>query len=202
MIKYFEAGRIGFILNKKAELALSRLIEGNKNFVSCILNSNGRCSKTLKTMCFDQKPFACIVTCSDSRVVPEFVFNAGFGDLFVIRSAGAVIGPNILESVEYAVDVLAVPLVLILGHDDCGVIKYAQDIYPKEPEKFAVLAKSVYDAINNNESFDEIVRSYTILEKNKLLNRSSLLKKAHSNGNFEIVCAYLKFDTGEVVTIE
>lgn len=187
-------------MNKQAKLALNRLIEGNKNFVSGNLNLNGRCPKTLEKMRFEQNPFACVITCSDSRVVPEFVFNTGFGNLFVIRSAGAVIGPNILESIEYAIDALKVPLVLILGHDDCGVIKYAQSIYPKEPEKFGVLAKSVYDILDKSaDSFHQIVQNYTILEKDRLLGRSSLLKNAYDKGDFEIVCAYLKFDTGEVI---
>ncbi len=190
-------------MNKKAKSAFDKLTQGNKDFISGNLNLKGRCAETLNKMRFEQNPFACIITCSDSRVVPEFIFNAGFGDLFVIRSAGAVIGPNILESVEYAIDVLKVPLVLILAHDDCGVIKYAQSIYPQEPEKFGVLAKSVYDAIDGNKKcFDKIAYHYTTVEKNKLLERSALLKGAHKNGDFEIVCAYLKFDTGEVVAVE
>ena len=72
-----------------------------------------------------QQPFAVIVACSDSRVPPELIFNQGLGDLFVVRVAGGVVDEESLASIEYAVQHLRVPLIVVLGHTDCGVVKAA-----------------------------------------------------------------------------
>src|SRR5438046_3516734 len=74
-----------------------------------------------------QHPFATIVSCSDSRVPPEIVFDEGLGDLFVVRVAGNVINDESLGSIEYSVDHLGVRLVLVLGHQSCGAVKAARE---------------------------------------------------------------------------
>ena len=163
----------------------------NRDVNALIANKNG------------QSPIACIVTCSDSRVVPELIFDKGIGDLFVVRGAGAVIGPNILESVEYAVDHLKVPLVVVMSHDDCGVMKAAKSSYPEEPSVFKLLIKSVYEIIDNKtKCYNELARDYTLVKKRKLLKRSEILRKAYAKGELEIVRAYFKFDTGEIVILD
>ena len=189
-------------MNEKAQQALDLLLEGNKNFVNGKSCANHRTVEDLKTLSQGQSPIACIVTCSDSRVIPELVFDKGFGDIFVVRCAGAVIGENILESVEYAVDHLKVPLVMVLSHDDCGVMKAAKSLYPKEPEHLELLIRSVYEIIDSEtECYNEIAKNYTLTKKRKLLKRSKILRQAHFDGKFEIVRACLKFDTGEVVIV-
>lgn len=77
-----------------------------------------------------QRPFAVLFGCSDSRLAAEMIFDQGLGDLFVVRTAGNVIGPEVLGSIEYAVDVLATPLVVVLGHDSCGAIAAAMGGLP------------------------------------------------------------------------
>jgi len=72
-----------------------------------------------------QRPYATIVGCSDSRVAPELLFDAGLGDLFVIRVAGSLMSPEVFGSVQYAGTYLGVQLVMVLGHDGCGVVKAA-----------------------------------------------------------------------------
>ena len=74
-----------------------------------------------------QAPFAVVVTCSDSRVIPEAIFSCGIGDIFVIRTAGNVIGDHELASIEYAAHHLHVPLTVVLGHTNCGAVKAAMD---------------------------------------------------------------------------
>ena len=71
----------------------------------------------------EQTPFAAVFGCSDSRLAAELIFDVGLGDLFVIRNAGQVLAETILGSLEFAVEVIGVPLILILGHDQCGAIK-------------------------------------------------------------------------------
>lgn len=188
---------------EKAQQALDALLEGNKNFMKGISCAPNRSVKDLESMQNSQSPIACIVTCSDSRVIPELVFDKGFGDIFVVRCAGAVIGENVLESVEYAVDHLNVPLVMVLSHDDCGVMKAAKALYPKEPEHLELLIRSVYEIIDSEtECYNELAKNYTLTKKRKLLKRSKILRQAHHEGKFEIVRGYLKFDTGEVLIIE
>ena len=187
----------------KAKQALEILLEGNRNFVSGKTTAQHRTVEDLKKLSQGQSPIACVVTCSDSRVIPELVFDKGFGDIFVVRCAGAVIGENILESVEYAVDHLKVPLVMVLSHDDCGVMKAAKSLYPEEHEHLELLIRSVYEIIDSEtECYNEIAKNYTLTKKRKLLKRSKILRQAHFDGKFEIVRAYLKFDTGEVVIVE
>ncbi|MBS4759292.1 MAG: hypothetical protein KHX03_01170 [Clostridium sp.] len=190
-------------MNKRAKEALDILLEGNRNFVSGKNTAVHRTVDDLKSLQNGQSPIACVVTCSDSRVIPELVFDKGFGDIFVVRCAGVVIGENVLESVEYAVDHLKVPLVMVLSHDDCGVMKAAKALYPKEPDHLELLIRSVYEIIDSEtECYNELARNYTLTKKRKLLKRSKILRQAHHEGKFEIVRAYLKFDTGEVVIVE
>ena len=88
-------------MNEKAKQALDILLEGNKNFVNGKSTAQHRTVEDLKSLSQGQAPIACVVTCSDSRVIPELVFDKGFGDIFVVRCAGAVIGENVLESDRY-----------------------------------------------------------------------------------------------------
>lgn len=188
---------------ERAQKALNLLLDGNKNFVNGKLSAVHRTVEHLKDLKSGQSPIACVVTCSDSRVIPELVFDQGFGDIFVVRCAGAVIGENVLESVEYAVEHLKVPLVMVLSHDDCGVMKAAKSLYPEEPQHLQLLIRSVYEIIDSKtECYNELARNYTLTKKRKLLKRSEILRKAHHEGKFEIVRAYLKFDTGEVSVVE
>ncbi len=105
-----------------ATTALGKLLEGNERFVNnqeIHVNQNAKARlKTIK----NQKPFAAIVTCSDSRISPELIFDHGIGDLFEIRTAGTIMGEIELASLEYAVEHLGVQAVVILGHEDCGAI--------------------------------------------------------------------------------
>ena len=103
--------------------ALERLKEGNKTYINSV-KGVGDISpeKRLYTSKNGQKPYAVIVSCSDSRVIPEGIFSAGIGDLFVIRVAGNVIDNHQLGSIEYAVEHLGCKLVVVLGHTGCGAV--------------------------------------------------------------------------------
>ena len=107
--------------------ALKRLLDGNARFVAGKSDElNG--SKLIErraALTKDQKPFAVIVSCSDSRVPPEFVFNVGLGDIFVIRTAGEVVDTIALGSIEYAVEHLGSSLIVVLGHQQCGAVAAA-----------------------------------------------------------------------------
>jgi carbonic anhydrase len=110
-----------------ADEAMRRLIEGNNRF----LQGNARfptvCKETLADLARGQQPYATILGCSDSRVPPELIFDADFGELFIIRVAGNVISPEVMGSMQYAGAHLHTPLFLILGHEGCGAVKAAVD---------------------------------------------------------------------------
>ena len=108
-----------------AEEAKKNLIEGNKKFIASRAASVDASDDVLKASVQGQKPYAIIIACSDSRVIPEAIFSAGIGELFVIRVAGNVIGDNELGSIEYAAEHLGAKLVVVLGHDHCGAIDSA-----------------------------------------------------------------------------
>lgn len=108
--------------------SLSRLKKGNEIYIDATYNKN-KIDKAIRQKLLEkgQKPYAVILTCSDSRVVPENVFYTGLGDLFVVRVAGNVVDDTELGSIEYAISELDVPLVVVMGHDDCGAVKGASE---------------------------------------------------------------------------
>ncbi len=88
-----------------------------------------------------QEPFACVITCSDSRVGPEMVFDQSIGDLFVVRNAGTILTPEVVGSVEFAVEQLSVGLVVIMAHSNCGAIAAAVAEIPLEGAVASVVAR-------------------------------------------------------------
>ena len=109
-----------------AKEAKQRLIEGNKTYMGA-LTSHGDVSAEIRrdTAENGQHPYAIVITCSDSRVIPESIFSAGIGELFVVRVAGNVIDDHQLGSIEYAADHLGTKLILVLGHTRCGAVDSA-----------------------------------------------------------------------------
>ena len=107
---------------------LQRLLEGNQRFVKGEPTHPGRKPEDFAPLAAGQRPVAVIVGCSDSRVPPEILFDQGIGDLFVVRIAGNVVeggGPSVKGSIEYAIAELSVPLIVVLGHSQCGAVKAA-----------------------------------------------------------------------------
>lgn len=120
-----------------AEEALKKLKDGNARYLSAE-KSEGDISLAIrqKTCTEGQTPYAIVVTCADSRVIPESIFGAGIGDIFVIRVAGNVIDKNQLGSIEYAADHLGSRLVVVMGHTHCGAVGAAMGHAPEGFVKF------------------------------------------------------------------
>ena len=108
-----------------ADEALQRLIEGNERFLRGETRETGLPRETVARLAHGQQPFVTILGCSDSRVAPELIFDAGLGELFVVRVAGNVLSAEVAGSMQYAVSHLQTPLVVVLGHEGCGAIKAA-----------------------------------------------------------------------------
>jgi carbonic anhydrase len=103
--------------------ALEKIISGNQRFLDDKPNHPHQNKNSVLANQDGQKPFAIVITCSDSRVSPEIVFDQGIGDLFVIRNAGNLISDIDMGSIEYAVEHLDAKLIIVLGHTECGAIK-------------------------------------------------------------------------------
>lgn len=125
--------------NMSAKSALSRLAEGNQRYVAALTSWTDVCpALRALTARHGQEPYAIIITCSDSRVIPEAIFSASIGDLFVIRVAGNVIDDHQLGSIEYAASHLGVNLVLVLGHTHCGAVGAAMGEHAEGYIKYVV----------------------------------------------------------------
>jgi len=105
-----------------AEEALDRLIEGNQRFLRGEARGSAFRRETLAELAQAQRPYATVLGCSDSRVPPEWIFDVGLGELFVVRVAGNILSPEIAGSLQYAGSYLQTPLFVVLGHEGCGAI--------------------------------------------------------------------------------
>ncbi|MDO4537482.1 MAG: carbonic anhydrase [Coriobacteriales bacterium] len=137
-----------------AKAALERLRAGNELFLTSETNTGDTSPDIIKRLFEEgQAPFACVVSCADSRVVPEHIFMTGLGELFCIRVAGNVIGTMELGSCVYAAEHLHTPLVLVLGHTHCGAIEAAMETAQgeaaEEPQTLVPLVSTICDAIGS-----------------------------------------------------
>jgi carbonic anhydrase len=108
-----------------ADAALARMLEGNARFLRGEPRFSHQPREVLADLAHGQHPFATVLGCSDSRVPPELLFDAGFGELFVIRVAGNVISPEVVGSIQYAGTHLKTQLFVVLGHEGCGAVQAA-----------------------------------------------------------------------------
>lgn len=146
-----------------------------------------------------QEPYAIIVTCSDSRVSAEHLFNAGLGELFVIRNAGNVIGDYDLGSIEYGVEHLGCKLVVILGHESCGAV--AATIEGHAESYMATFVDEIASAIGDEEDA-ETAEYLNIQNSIDECMKSEILSEAVASGEVAIVGAYYSIDDGVVTFIE
>src|SRR5213595_3780476 len=150
-----------------------------------------------------QHPFAIIVSCSDSRVPPEIVFDQGLGNLFVLRVAGNVIDDHSLGSIEYAVDHLAVRLIVVLGHQRCGAVKAAKETIAAKgeaPAHIQSLVTAIQPAVEATVQGDleTTVRENVKNVVQALRSSAPVLKAKVDSGELKVVGAYYSLDTGSV----
>jgi carbonic anhydrase len=188
--------------------ALARLMAGNQRFQN---DATGRPlfdAKRRAELVGGQAPFAVILSCSDSRVPPELLFDQGLGELFVVRLAGNTVTRAGLESIEYAVDHLGANLIMVLGHDSCGAVKGAlAECMSKPatdlPEIFANICPAVGQAHKaKGDELESSVTDLNVLDQVKILQRSPLLKKRITDGSLKIVGGRYNLKSGKVEIIK
>ena len=191
------------------ENALELLKEGNARFVNNQMVKNDFLEQ-VKITSQGQYPFATILSCIDSRVPAEIIFDQGIGDIFSIRIAGNILNEDILGSMEFACKAAGSKLILVLGHTRCGAVKGAIDNV--EMGNLTGLLKKIAPAIELAKSessysveepqfMNEVVNNNTVNVKDEILEKSEILNKMVQNGELAIVKGVYEVETGEVILI-
>ena len=192
--------------------ALAKLMEGNARFVEGKNTHPNMSLERRAELAEGQAPYAIIVSCSDSRVAPELLFDAGPGDLFIIRAAGNIVDDYGIGSVEYAAGPLASPLVVVLGHESCGAVDaaVAAEVNNADfPGRIHDIVEDIRPAVEaamehaTGPALLEEAISVNAVSVAKQLSRSEpILEDAVEAGTLKIVAARYDLDTGKVELIE
>ena len=208
--------------------AWSRMLAGNRRFTEGKLEHPNRSVEARKAVIDTHEPDAAVLSCSDARVSPDIIFDAGIGDLFTVRTAGQVIDDAVIASLEYAVDVLGVRLLVVLGHQNCGAIKQACKEYEAllheltaDAEDSLMAADSVADLderiLNAKslmlrtvgfsiwqaheselESTEDFERVHIARTIEQLVEQSEVIQRALAEDRLMITGARYQLDTGKV----
>jgi carbonic anhydrase len=190
-----------------AEQGLRRLISGNKRFVSGKARFPTVCKETLAALAKGQQPYATILGCADSRVPPELIFDANFGELFIVRVAGNVISPEIMGSIQYAGTHLRTPLFVVLGHEGCGAVNAALEYKlngTQQHSRIQILLNNIVPGLrevdhrlSRQEQLTRAVEANVRWSMNQLLETPEG-KKAAAEGQKKLVGAVFEFKSGRV----
>ncbi len=182
------------------EQVISRLQEGNSRFVADNLNRELQDNTRREHLTSGQEPFAIVLSCADSRVVPEMAFDAGLGELFVVRVAGNIANSSSIASIEYAVAHCGSQVIVVLGHESCGAVTAAV-AGGDNGYNLNHLLSHITPAISASKegaAINDVVKTNAQLTVEELKNRSSIIGKAVDSGQVKIVPAYYNLDTGKV----
>jgi carbonic anhydrase len=185
--------------------ALERLIEGNARYVKGVSKRHDFKAER-EALVGGQNPYAAILSCADSRIAPEYAFDAGRGDLFVVRVAGNFANDDVIASLEYGVAVLNVPLIMVLGHGSCGAVEATISVVEGHaelpghlPSLVNAIAPAVKAAIPDAGSLlDNSIRENVLLNVNTLSTVYPILNKAVDEKKLRVVGGVYNLATGKV----
>lgn len=189
--------------NLSAKDAIQKLKDGNKRFVKAESQHPDESKERRDEMLKGQHPFVVILSCSDSRVPPELIFDQGLGDIFEIRNAGNVLNEHVIGSIEYAVMHCGVKLIVIMGHQDCGAIA-ATLSGVSETKYIKALEDSIKPAIDDCKeqgleiNSDNVVKAHVMQDIEELMAQDNELVKYMKEHDVKIVPAYYHLDSGKV----
>jgi carbonic anhydrase len=198
-----------------ADEALQKLLDGNKRYVEAKLNA---CAETTtaarEKLATGQKPYAIILSCSDSRVPPEIIFDKSLGEIFVVRVAGNVPDPIVLGSIEYAAEHLGSPLIMVLGHERCGAVKATVEMKGKGEGNIGAIVKTIAPALKkvqkdkDSQKKDAASLVECVVDENAKMVAANLTKQSKAlahmvkEGKVKIVSAKYDLDDGKVTLFE
>lgn len=187
--------------------ALERLRNGNRAFLDGKVDQVDVSAARRLSLAKGQSPFCAYVSCSDSRVPPELLFGRGLGELFIIRNAGNTVDTVAMGSIEYAVAVLGVSLVVVMGHESCGAVKAAMSVVSDNARFPGVIGNmiepiipAVLEARNQPGDATEVAVKQNVRRVVRKLREASdpLMIEPQRSGKLKVVGAYYKLDSGEV----
>lgn len=196
-----------------ADEALQRLMDGNKQYVA---GQMGACTASnaakRESLATGQKPYAIILSCSDSRVPPEIIFDKTMGEIFVIRVAGNVPDPLVLGSIEYAAEHIGSPLIMVLGHERCGAVTATVQAKGKAHGNIGAIVKTIAPALkkgmkdakgkSNAEIIEAVSDANVKLVAKNIINKSPVVAELVKEGKIKIVTAKYDLDDGKVTLFE
>jgi len=187
-----------------ASSSMQKLMDGNSRFANWHPIHPDESRQRVIEISKAQHPFAVVISCSDSRVSPELIFDQGLGDLFVIRTAGNLIGGLEIGSVEYAVEHLGVGLIVVLGHQQCGAVKafveggeahgHIKDIIDSLTKETEIISV----ASNDKNRLEDCIRANILHGIHQLKNQSAIIREKLDNGQLEIKAGYYNLEKGVV----
>lgn len=179
---------------------IQRLKDGNDRFVADSMDGKLQDSARRKGLVAGQEPYAIILSCADSRVVPELAFDTGLGEIFVVRVAGNVANNSSMASIEYAVAHCGSKVIVVLGHQSCGAVTAAMAGGDNGYNINHLLShiQPALAACGDGADLKDVVRKNAELNAQELVNRSAIISSAVEKGDVKIVPAYYHLDTGKV----
>jgi carbonic anhydrase len=187
--------------------ALGLLKAGNDRFARNASSPISLSVNRRRELADAQHPMAIILSCADSRVPPEYVFNTGLGDLFVIRTAGEVVDRSILATAEYGAEHLRIPLLVVMGHESCGAVKAAAESKSAAPSpNLDYLLKSIQAARKPSTQERDEIKTLVLANVEQVINeamsRSVVLRRLVDEGRLSVVGAYYELVSGRVIFSE
>ena len=206
-----EAAEAGFCI---PDDPLKALMAGNRRFAEAwhqgkqvdgttprTADPDPRCFNSPRALVTSQHPWATVLTCSDSRVSPSWVFDTTPGELFVIRNAGNTAFTEAIASVEYSVSVLKTPLLMVMGHSGCGAVTAAMGTNPLTPS-LDRLIQPIRENISGSSDLEEAVKRNALTSASTLMQRSAVLADAKASGALKLVVGCFQLNSGVVTLIE
>jgi carbonic anhydrase len=197
-------------LNLSPAEAYQKLLEGNERFIQGAPSHPRQSAELRSELTGAQNPFAALFGCSDSRLAAEIIFDVGLGDLFVVRNAGQVISTTTLGSLEYSVEFLKVPLIVVLGHYGCGAIAATMDSVAGTLETNSDFIPSLVSKISpsveaarqaGTDSVDAVAEIHIKATVEELISRSALIDRAVRSGKLGVVGAIYQLALGRVTQL-
>lgn len=179
---------------------ITKLKDGNGRFVADMLDGKLQDSNRREALVSGQQPDAIILSCADSRVVPELIFDTGLGELFVVRVAGNIANTSSMASIEYAVAHCGSKLIVVLGHESCGAVTAAVNGGDNGYNLNHLLAHitPAINAAGSTASITEVIKKNAELTVAELKSRSKIISDAAAAGQIQLVPAYYNLTTGKV----
>jgi carbonic anhydrase len=187
------------------DAALKKLLEGNQRFMQQKREYPHQAQQRLQEVARSQHPVVTILSCADSRVPPELIFDQGIGDLFDVRIAGNIVTPESLGSVEYAAALLHTPLILVLGHERCGAVTAAvrKEALPGQIGSFVDAIAPAMTRVKKRslDPVEDLVVANIQYQVEKLRRDSPLLVQLERSGKLKIVGGRYDLDAGKVTIV-